>query len=212
MGKNPIGFSKKVFGYTQKYDYNKQILNAVKSSTLLRHEIAQVFQAANRRIQNIEKADLISPAVAALNKGDITGFTKFSMKLDWEDLKIEYAKAVSFLKQPTSTASGTRQYNAHLKSAYDLSDEEFNLIEDKLKNKIASISDERFLEQYLLQYKDFTGELETEVKDVADQIESEAMVIEKVLESDLNQKSMKAADEVESAVSAILANFAKFGL
>lgn len=212
MAKNPIGFSKQVFGYTQKYDYNKQILNAVKSSPLLRHEISQVFQAANRRIQNIEKADLISPAVAALNKGDITGFTKFSMKLDWEDLKIEYAKAVSFLKQPTSTASGTRQYNEHLKSAYGLTDEEFNLIEDKLKNKIASVSDERFLEQYLLQYKDFTGELETEVKDVADQIESEAMVIERVLESDLNQKSMKAADEVESAVSAILANFAKFGL
>lgn len=212
MAKNPIGFSKKVFGYTQKYDYNKQILNAVKSSPLLRHEIAQVFQAANRRIQNIEKAGLISPAVAALNKGDITGFTKFSMKLDWDDLKIEYAKAVSFLKQPTSTASGTRQYNEHLKSSYELTDEEFKLIEDKLKNKIASVSDERFLEQYLLQYKDFTGELETEVKDVADQIESEAMVIEKVLENDLNQKSMKAADEVESAVSAILANFAKFGL
>lgn len=39
---------------------------------------------------------LVSPAVVALNKGDVKGFAKFSMKHDWNDLKIEYSKAVSF--------------------------------------------------------------------------------------------------------------------
>ena len=159
---NPIGFSKRTFAATCKIHVDKQILNAVESRGYLRREIARVFQQANRRIQNVENSGIVSPAVVALNKGDIKGFTKFSMKHDWNDLKIEYAKAVSFLQQPTSTASGTREYANHLKRSYDLNEKEFKLMQDKLMGKIASVSDTRFLENYLMQYKDFTGELEQE--------------------------------------------------
>lgn len=219
---NPIGFTNKTFALTSKVQLDKQILTAVESRGYLRKEIARVFQQANRRIQNVEKSGIVSPAVVALNKGNITGFTKFSMRHSWEDLKIEYAKAVSFLRQPTSTATGTREYSEHLKKAYDLDDRSFALMQNKLMGKIASVSDERFLEQYLMQYKDFTGELEQESKDVSDQIEDDAVKIENALDDALEQigndpNAEAFINDVDSystdePLKRILDEFKKFGL
>lgn len=219
---NPIGFTNKTFVLTSKVQLDKQILTAVESRGYLREEIARVFQQANRRIQNIEKTGIISPAVVALNKGNITGFTKFSMRHSWEDLKIEYSKAVSFLRQPTSTATGTKEYAEHLKKSYDLDDKSFVLMQDKLMGKIASVSDERFLEQYLMQYKDFTGELEQESKDVSDQIEDDAVKIENALDDTLEQigndpNAEAFINDVDSyntdePLKRILDEFKKFGL
>lgn len=219
---NPIGFTNKTFKLTSKVQLDKQILTAVESRGYLRKEIARVFQQANRRIQNVEKSGIVSPAVVALNKGNITGFTKFSMRHSWEDLKIEYSKAVSFLRQPTSTATGTKEYAEHLKKAYDLDDKSFALMQNKLMGKIASVSDERFLEQYLMQYKDFTGELEQESKDVSDQIEDDAVKIENALDDALEQigndpNAEAFINDVDSyntdePLKRILDEFKKFGL
>lgn len=220
--KNSIGFTNKTFALTSKVQLDKQILTAVESRGYLRKEIARVFQQANRRIQNVEKLGIVSPAVVALNKSNITGFTKFSMRHSWEDLKIEYSKAVSFLRQPTSTATGTREYAEHLKKAYDLDDKSFTLMQNKLMGKIASVSDERFLEQYLMQYKDFTGELEQESKDVSDQIEDDAVKIENALDDALEQigndpNAEAFINDVDSydtdkPLKRILDEFKKFGL
>lgn len=219
---NPIGFSKRTFAATSKIYADKQIMDAIESRGYLRKEIARVFQQANRRIQNVEKTGLVSPAVVALNKGDIKGFAKFSMKHDWNDLKIEYSKAVSFLQQPTSTASGTREYSNHLKKSYDLNDEEFKLMQDKLMGKIASVSDEKFLEQYLMQYKDFTGELEQESRDVSDQIEDDAVRIENALDDAIDKIAHDPNSEAyvnnvdnyntDEPLKKILQEFEKFGL
>lgn len=219
---NPIGFTNKTFALTSKVQLDKQILTAVESRGYLRKEIARVFQQANRRIQNVEKSGIVSPAVVALNKGNITGFTKFSMRHSWEDLKIEYSKAVSFLRQPTSTATGTKEYAEHLKKAYDLDNKSFALMQNKLMGKIASVSDERFLEQYLMQYKDFTGELEQESKDVSDQIEDDAVKIENALDDALEQigndpNAEAFINDVDSyntdePLKRILDEFKKFGL
>lgn len=208
MARNTIGFSAQTFRATGRATIKKEILNAVESSKDFRREISRVFQQANRRIQNVENSGVVSPAVTALNKGDIKGFTKFSMRNDWETLKLEYAKAVSFLQQPTSTATGTREYANHLKKTYNLSDTEFSIMQNKLMGKIASVSDERFLEQYLMQYKDFTGELETESKDISDQIESDAISFNNALENAIDD----ATNQVTDAISTILENFDKFGL
>ena len=217
--KNPIGFSKRTFSFTGKIQAKSEILTALESSPNLRKEISRVFQQANRRIQNVEKTGIVSPAVVALNKGDIQGFTKFSMRHSWEDLKIEYAKAVSFLRQPTSSATGTKEYAEHLKKAYDLDDKSFTLMQNKLMGKIASVSDERFLEQYLMQYKDFTGELEQESKDVSDQIESDAIKIADLLQDDLNEQAKAIEEEqnrmrglLDDTLAKILDSFKKFGL
>lgn len=219
---NPIGFSKRTFASTSKIYVDKQIMDAIESRGYLRKEIARVFQQANRRIQNVEKTGLVSPAVVALNKGDAKGFAKFSMKQDWNDLKIEYSKAVSFLQQPTSTASGTREYSNHLKKSYDLNDKEFKLMQDKLMGKIASVSDEKFLERYLMQYKDFTGELEQESRDVSDQIEDDAVRIENALDDAIDKIAHDPNSEAyvnnvdnyntDEPLKKILKEFEKFGL
>lgn len=206
--KNPIGFSKRTFKASSNVHIKKDVITAIEQSPELRKEIARVFQQANRRIQNLENSGIVSPALVALNKGDIKGFAKFSMKHDWDELKIEYSKAISFLQQPTSTASGTKEYARHLKKTYNLTDNEFSIMQNNLVGKIASVSDQKFLEQYLMQYKDFTGELEQESKDVSDQIESDAIKI-----ADSVQRNIDNAGEmVESAVQKILDSFKDFGL
>lgn len=206
--KNPIGFSKRTFSFTSKIHVKKEVISAIESSPTLRKEIARIFQQANRRIQNIEKSGIVSPAVVALNKGDVKGYSKFSMKHDWNDLKIEYSKAVAFLQQPTSSATGAREYGEHLKKSYNLTDNEFSLMQEKLMGKIASVSDEKFLEQYLMQYKDFTGELEQESRDVSDQIESDAIKIADSLQEDINN----VGEKVDASIQKILDSFKDFGL
>ena len=209
---NPIGFSARTFGLTSKVELKQAILESLKSSPEMRKEISRVFQMANRRIQNIENAELVSPAVMGLNKGDIHGYTKFSMQGSWEELKIEYGKAVSFLRQPTSTATGTREYNRHLMTTYDLTKDEFDLMAQKLQEKFLSVKDDNFVEQYLMRYKDFTGELETEAMDASSQIETDAQIIADELEKEIQDEAEKAAEQLSAEQQAILGTLSKFGL
>lgn len=210
-----IQFTKSVFGATQRAKIKKEILQAVESSPEYRKEIARVFQMANRRIQNIEQSGQLSPAVQALNKGDIKGFTKFSMKGDWNTLKIEYGKAISFLRQPTSTAQGARQYGQHLQRMYDLTPDEYNLMARNLQGKLSSVSDSDFVERYLMRYKDFTGEMEQSASDISTQIESEAQSISRAIDAEIERQANEAADQMEDMqndIERILRNFGKFGL
>lgn len=210
-----IKFTKSVFGATQRAKIKKEILQAVESSPEYRKEIARVFQMANRRIQNIEQSGQLSPAVQALNKGDIKGFTKFSMHGDWNTLKIEYGKAISFLRQPTSTAQGARQYGQHLQRMYDLTPDEYNLMARNLQGKLNSVSDRDFVERYLMRYKDFTGEMEQSASDISTQIESEAQSISRAIDAEIERQANEAADAMEDMqndIERILQNFGKFGL
>jgi Mg2+ and Co2+ transporter CorA len=210
-----IKFTKSVFGATQRAKIKKEILQAVESSPEYRKEVARVFQMANRRIQNIEQSGQLSPAVQALNKGDIKGFTKFSMKGDWNTLKIEYGKAISFLRQPTSTAQGARQYGQHLQRMYDLTPDEYNLMARNLQGKLNSVSDSDFVERYLMRYKDFTGEMEQSASDISTQIESEAQSISRAIDAEIERQANEVADQMEDTqndIERILSNFGKFGL
>lgn len=207
-----INFTKSVLGATQRAKIKKEILQAVESSPEYRKEIARVFQMANRRIQNIEASGQLSPAVQALNKGDIQGFTKFSMHGDWNTLKIEYGKAISFLRQPTSTAQGARQYGQHLQHMYDLTPDEYNLIARNLQGKLSSVSDIDFVERYLMRYKDFTGEMEQSAQDISTQIESEAESISHAIDAEIERKANEVVDDMDNDIERILSNFSKFGL
>ena len=210
---NKIGYKQSVFTSTQRNELRQDIIQSVESSPELRKEVRRVFQQANRRIQNIESKGLLSPAVTALNKGDIKGFSKFSVSgQSWDEIKTEYAKAVYFLRQPTSTASGTRTYNDHLKTAYGLTDKEFNLMADKINEKLTSISDSDFVEKYLMRYKDFTGDLEQSARDASEQIESEAISLQNAIDSNIESEANKLTNEVESEINSILDEFKNFGL
>ena len=170
---------------------------------------------ANRRIQNIERSGQLSPAVQALNKGDVKRFTKFSMKGDWNTLKIEYGKAISFLRQPTSTVQGARQYGQYLQRIYNLTPDEYNLMAKNLLGKLNSISDSVFVERYLMRYKDFTGEMEQSASDISTQIESEAQSISRAIDAEIERQADEVADRIEGIqnnIERILRNFNKFGL
>ena len=212
-----INYHKQVYELV-KQKVKAEVLQAQKNSPEIRAEISRVFQQANRRIQNIESKGLISPAVQALNKSGIKGFTKFSMRQDFNSLKVEYAKAVAFLQQPTSTATGTRDYNRYLMNSYDLTEDEFNLMEKKLNDKLTSVSDSEFVERYLMRYKDFTGELEQSASDISTQIESDAESLARALDNSIeqtaertaNKAAEKAADTVDGAIDAIEETLKKF--
>ena len=206
-----IKFTARVWKST-KNQIRKEILQAAESDPEFRREIARVFQQANRRIQNIESKGLLSPAVQALNKGDIQGFTKFSMKHDWNTLKIEYGKAISFLRQPTSTAQGARQYGQHLQRMYDLTPDEYNLMARNLQGKLSSVSDSDFVERYLMRYKDFTGEMEQSASDISTQIESDAKSVQRAIDAEIERQVNEVNDTLDDMVRSILSSFNKFGL
>lgn len=189
-------FSSKTFR-NKKVELRQDIMNSTESNPTLRKEIARVFQMANRRIQNIENAGLMSPAVEALGKQGIERYTKFSMRMEsWTALKMEYAKAVAFLRQPTSTATGTREYNNYLKATYNLTDQEFNYMIKYLQDKLTSMSDTDFVERYLMRYKDFTGEMEMEAQSLSSMMESDAVSIERALQANVE----KAVDDVVDTI------------
>ena len=112
-------------------------LVGVKSGTPdLKKQMLKTFQKANRRIQNVRNAGLSSPAVQQLisERGE-RGFTYFSgAKLDprnptdWEQLKYEYGRAIAFLNNPTSSATGARQYINYYKNELGVSFEGANKI------------------------------------------------------------------------------------
>lgn len=214
MGKIP--YSIKMLGSVNKYKIRQDILQSTKSDTEFRAEIRRVFQVANRRIQNIENAgDVLSPAVSSLNRGDIDRYTKFSMKHDWESLKIEYGRAISFLRQPTSTLTGARQYNEHLRATYDLTKDEFSYMARSLNNKLTSISDQNFVDKYLMRYKDFTGEMEASAKDISTQIESEAESLSRAIDNEIEEQANRIAEEaqaVQNQIASLLKTFGDFGL
>lgn len=205
-----IKFTARVWKST-KNQIRKEILQAAESDPAFRREIARVFQQANRRIQNIESKGLLSPAVQALNKGNIEGYTKFSMKHDWNALKVEYGKAIAFLRQPTSTAQGARQYGQHLQRVYDLTPDEYNLMARNLQGKLNSVSDSEFVERYLMRYKDFTGEMEQSASDISTQIESEAKSVQRAIDTEIERQVNEVNDTLDD-IERILRNFNKFGL
>lgn len=84
----------------------------------LKQLMMKTFQKANRRIQNVTKAGLSSPAVqqviAERGKRSFTYFSGANLDplkpTDWEHLKYEYGRAIAYLNNPTSSATGARQY------------------------------------------------------------------------------------------------------
>lgn len=175
----------------------REIVQAIESSPEFKREIARVFQVANRRIQNVEKSGAFSPAVASLGDRG-SNFSKFSIGgKTWQQLKMEYGRAVAFLQQPTSTASGARQYNQQIKARYNLTDQEFNALANEYGNKITSLSGTDYVDKYLKRYKDFSGEYEQAIASSSTQMESEAVRLGEALEQQLVDDLTFIADDFD---------------
>lgn len=188
-------FSSGVFKHLN-YSLQQDILSAPDTKPNLRKEISRVFQVANRRIQNIERRGEYSPAVASLHKGDINNYSKFALGgKSWMELKMEYTKAITFLRQPTSTATGAKQYNEHIRKKYDLTKEEYDLMSDSIQGRLSSLSGSDFVEKYLMRYKDFSGELEAEAKSLSHQLESDAIRLTDMLDAEILDSAQKALEK-----------------
>ena len=112
------------------------LVGVAKGTPDLKKQMMKTFQKANRRIQNVKNAGLSSPAVQQLisERGE-RGYTYFSGAnlnprdpTDWEQLKYEYGRAISFLNNPTSSARGARQYINYYKNELGISFEGANKI------------------------------------------------------------------------------------
>ena len=112
------------------------LVGVKKGTPDLKQQMMKTFQKANRRIQNVKNAGLSSPAVQQLisERGE-RGYTYFSganldprNEIDWEQLKYEYSRAISFLNNPTSSARGARQYINYYKNELGISFEGANKI------------------------------------------------------------------------------------
>lgn len=133
---NGIKFSKTVTKAVSNWKYNKDILNSVESAKELRKEINRVFHAANRRLQNIENSGVFSPAANAVNtyleNDQVSAFNKFAKfstaGKDWNEIKRDYAAAIEFLKKPTSTASGAKQFENDVRQRLKLTPKQFDHI------------------------------------------------------------------------------------
>lgn len=179
----------------------KDIINSIEGSKETRAEIRRVFQQANRRIQNIEKAGVFSPAVASLGKGDVKGYSKFSVKgfgntgNDWKTLKKEYAKAISFLNQPTSMLSGAREFEKQVKDSMDIDDDLWKDIRDSILGGYNSVSNELLL---ALPYSDFVQDVYNRaIQSSSEQIESDARKLADELQKNINDTAEEAAEEIE---------------
>lgn len=167
----------------------KQIEKAVESSPALRAEIARTFQVANRRMQNIERSGLISPAVVAANKGDINRFTKFSMRQSWSSLKEEYARALAFLSDETSTASGARQYKKALQGMLNLNSEP-ELFESVYDNMARNINAIVANEQSNFTYQQIMDVIKTETRNASQSIEQRVNQYEQQIQDNIHQSAV----------------------
>lgn len=133
---NGVKYSKTVTKAVANWKYNKDILNSVESAKELRKEINRVFHAANRRLQNIENSGVFSPAANAVNEylqnDTVAAFNKFAKfstaAKSWDEIKRDYAAAIEFLKKPTSTASGAKQFENDVRQRLKLTPKQFDHI------------------------------------------------------------------------------------
>lgn len=182
-------FSKSVIKSINK-PLNEEITNAVIGSSGLKKLVNKVLQQANRRIQNIENAGLASPAVKAIyserGKKNYTYFSTSGLNPnnpnDWEVIKYEYGRAMSFLNNPTSTATGARQYIKYQAT-------QLNNIPFESANKIVDLATSPTIDEYgnvnIFSYGDILDTFKNDVMQTENDLEKNAERYAENLESQL---------------------------
>ena len=195
-------FSKSVIKAINK-PFSELIRKAALGSSELKREINRTLQQANRRIQNIQKAGLASPAVKAViaekGKKDFTYFSIANLDLtnyiDWEQAKYEYGRALSFLNNPTSTATGARQYIAYQAR-------ELNNIPFTSANKIVDLATDPTIDEYgnvnIFSYGSLLERFKSDVSIVKDSMKENAEELAQELESKLQAEINRIANSSEN--------------
>ena len=162
------------------------LLNFQEGTAELKKQMNKIFQRANRRIQNIKKAGLASPAVKAViaERGtkDYTYFSGNGLNptntTDWDLLRYEYGRALAFLNNPTSSATGARQYIKYQANRLNIPFES--------ANKIVDIATDPTIDEYgnvnIFSYGDILDDFKADVEKIGDEIGTNAVDYAKNLE------------------------------
>ena len=198
-----------------KHQLKKEILEAVESSPELRKEVRRVFQMANRRIQNLERAGLVSWAVKQADKLGIKGYSKFSVKgQDWQTIKNEYTRAISFLQNPNSTAEGARQLEKTVREVVIAHNRKFQ--DDALWNAHKNLLVERAntVANEIINNSPYQEQIQEGIwhviKSVSDEIETEGKVLANVLQAGIEKAADNLAGQVDSELSKTLEAFKRW--
>lgn len=164
----------------------KLLLNFQEGTNELKKRMNKVFQRANRRIQNIKKAGLASPAVkAVIAERGTKNYTYFSGRnlnptntTDWDLLRYEYGRALAFLNNPTSSATGARQYIRYQANRLNIPFES--------ANKIVDIATDPTIDEYgnvnIFSYGEILDDFKADVKQIGDEMGTNAVDYAKNLE------------------------------
>lgn len=197
---NKVGYTTKTFGKLDKYKLREDIIKSVEYNPELNKEMSRILHTANLRVQAIENASLASPSVEGMERKNGNKFAVFSLAgKSWEERKLEYGRAVAFLRQPTSTISGAREYKSYIQAAYDITDAEYDYVVKDIHGASAGAVAQRFLDDYVYRYKDFTGELERTAQDIASKIESEAEEIAQAIQKEIEKQADAIAEATAQA-------------
>lgn len=157
----------------------KLLLYFQEGTAELKNKMNKVFQRANRRIQNIQKAGLASPAVKAViaerGKKDYTYFSSRGLNptntTDWDLLRYEYGRALAFLNNPTSSATGARQYIRYQANRLNIPFES--------ANKIVDIATDPTIDEYgnvnIFSYGEILDDFKADVEKIGDEIGTNAV-------------------------------------
>lgn len=143
------------------------------------HEMDRTFQRANRRIQNLNAAGIVSPALNGIdgytgNPLDGSQYTKFTRSgHDWEFNKMQYGKAIAFLNQPTSTVRGYKAYENYVMEKAQLPKNIFQKYSGRLIDLLMSYGNNH---GNVFPYRDSAKQEDDEERmDVSAQMEADAM-------------------------------------
>ena len=173
----------------------------------MKKEIQKTLQQANRRIQNIENARLASPALKAVyaERGTNRGYSVFSIsKLnpknssDWDLMKYEYGRALAFLNNPTSSATGARQYIKYQATR-------LNNIPFESANKIVDLATNPQIDQYgnvnIFHYQNILDNLKSDLMETESDFDKDSSEYAKELESKLQQAIDETANKLYEQIS-----------
>lgn len=165
----------------------------------LKQLMMKTFQKANRRIQNVVNAGLSSPAVqqviAERGKRDFTYFSGANLDprnpIDWEQLKYEYGRAIAFLNNPTSSATGARQYIRYMQRELNTTFDGANKIVGLATQPEISENGEVNIFNYSSILERLRGDVMTEQKNGLDNVENYAEELEQKLVNAINAEALK---------------------
>ena len=165
----------------------------------LKQLMMKTFQKANRRIENVVNAGLSSPAVqqviAERGKRDFTYFSGANLDprnpIDWEQLKYEYGRAIAFLNNPTSSATGARQYIRYMQRELNTTFDGANKIVGLATQPEISENGEVNIFNYSSILERLRGDVMTEQKNGLDNVENYAEELEQKLVNAINAEALK---------------------